>query len=181
MIDFCHEAERCNRLAESVFERFQEQEENETFNPRLLTAKQYRRELNTIFSDSDQFNRHLKLAFSGKSKVVSRFFNTTVYNITRFMEETRDKVDHWAEHVLHPLSQQLRDEKDTLDSYQQELNDIRQSGSDAGGRLKGLATLLEDTDTELEHCMATLNLLERFKPDDEKSKIVQFKQRKFSF
>ncbi|MEL0068998.1 MAG: hypothetical protein VW874_12110, partial [Gammaproteobacteria bacterium] len=70
---------------------------------------------------------------------------------------------------------------DTLDSYQQELNDIRQSGSDAGGRLKGLATLLEDTDTELEHCMATLNLLERFKPDDEKSNIVQFKQRKFSF
>ena len=181
MIDFCHEAERCNRLAESVFERFQEQEENETFSPRLLTAKQYRRELNTIFSDSDQFNRHLKLAFSGKSKVVSRFFNTTVYNITRFMEETRDKVDHWAEHVLHPLSQQLRDEKDTLDSYQQELIDIRQSGSDAGGRLKGLATLLEDTDTELEHCMATLNLLERFKPDDGKSNIVQFKQRKFSF
>ena len=181
MIDFCHEAERCNRLAESVFERFQEQEENETFSPRLLTAKQYRRELNTIFSDSDQFNRHLKLAFSGKSKVVSRFFNTTVYNITRFMEETRNKVDHWAEHVLHPLSQQLRDEKHTLDAYQQELNDIRQSGSDAGGRLKGLATLLEDIDTELEHCMATLNLLERFKPDDEKSNIVQFKQRKFSF
>jgi len=181
MIDLCHEAERCNRLAESVFERFQEHEENETFIPRLLTAKQYRRDLNQIFADSDQFNRHLKLALSGKSKVVSRFFNTTVYNIARFMEDTREKVDHWAAHVLHPLHQQLKDEKEMLDAYQEELNEIRQSGSDAGGRLKALDTLLSDLDIELEHCKATLNLLERFKPDDEKSNIVQFKERKFSF
>ena len=181
MIDFCHEAERCNRLVESVFQRFQEHEENETFIPRLLTAKQYRRDLSQIFTDSDQFNRHLKLALSGKSKVVSRFFNTTVYNIARFMEDTREKVDHWAAHALHPLHQQLKDEKVTLDTYQKELQDIRQSGSDADGRLKALNTLISDLDVEIEHCQATLNLLERFKPDHDKSNIVQFRERKFSF
>lgn len=181
MIDFCHEAERCNRLAESVFERFQENEENETFIPRLLTAKQYRRDLNTIFSDSDQFNRHLKLALSGKSRVVNRFFNTTVYNIARFMEDTRKKVDHWAAHVLHPLNQQLKDEKELLDSYQSELEAIRMSGSDAGGRIRALDTLLSDLEVEIDHCQATLDLLQRFKPDSEKSNIVQFKERKYSF
>ncbi len=181
MIDFCHEAERCNRLAESVFARYQEQEENETFVPRLLTAKQYRRDLNTIFSDSDQFNRHLKLALSGKSRVVNRFFNTTVYNITRFMEDIRAKVDHWASHVLHPLNQQLKDEKELLDTYQQELDEIRKSGSDASGRIKALDTLLADLEIEVEHCQATLDLLQRFKPESEKSNIIQFQERKFSF
>jgi hypothetical protein len=181
MIDFCHEAERCNRLAESVFEKFQETDSGESYIPRLLTAKRYRRELNAIFADSDQFNRHLQLALSGKSRVVSRFFNTTVFNITRFMEDTRDKVDHWSRHVLHPLSQQLKDQKATLDSYQNDLQQLKKTGSNASGQLKALETLLTDLDIEIEQCQATLELLERFKPEDEKSNIVQFQQRKFGF
>lgn len=181
MIDFCHEAERCNRLAESVFERFQEVDDGNDFNPRLLTAKQFRRELNAIFADSDQFNRHLQLALSGKSRVVSRFFNTTVFNITRFLENTREKVDRWAGHVLHPLSQQLKDQKETLDTYQSDLNNIRQSGSDATGRLRALETLIDDLSNEIEQCQSTLELLQRFKPEDEQSNIIQFQQRKFSF
>jgi septal ring factor EnvC (AmiA/AmiB activator) len=147
----------------------------------LLTAKRYRRELNAIFADSDQFNRHLQLALSGKSRVVSRFFNTTVFNITRFMEDTRDKVDHWSRHVLHPLSQQLKDQKATLDSYQNDLQQLKKTGSNASGQLKALETLLTDLDIEIEQCQATLELLERFKPEDEKSNIVQFQQRKFGF
>ncbi|MBT8449432.1 MAG: dynamin family protein, partial [Gammaproteobacteria bacterium] len=36
MIDFCHEAERCNRLAESTFERYQDDDNHDPFVPRLL-------------------------------------------------------------------------------------------------------------------------------------------------
>ena len=181
MIDFCHEAERCNRLAESIFERYQEQQAIENFIPRQLTAKKYRRELSTIFADSDQFNRHLKLAFSGQSKVVNRFFNTTVYNITRFFVETREKVDYWATHILLPLNQQLDDQKQTLDKYQSDLQSLRSSGSNVSGQIKALNALIEDIEAELEQCQSTLDLLERFKPEPEKSNIVQFQQRKFSF
>lgn len=183
MINFCHEAERCNRLAESVFERFHQQNEDKDkqFIPRLLTAKQYRRDLSAIFADSDQFNRHLKLAMSGKSQVVSRFFNTTVYNISCFLEATREKVDHWSKHVLHPLKLQLADQKKTLDNYQADLESFRKSGASASGRLKGLQTLIEDLNVEIEQCQETLKLLEHFKPNDEKSNIVEFQQRRFNF
>lgn len=181
MIDFCHEAERCNRLAESTFERYQDDDNHEPFVPRLLTAKRLRRELNTIFADSDQFNRHLRLAFSGRSKVVSRFFNTTVYNISQFLDATRIRVDEWSSHVLHPINQQLSEQKKLLDEYQSDLQNLRKSGSDASGRLKALNMLIEDIESELQICQNTADLLKRFKPEPEKSNIVQFQQKRFNF
>ena len=86
-------------------------------------------------------------------------------------------MDTWQEDE-HPW---LKDEKELLDTYQNELEEIRKSGSDAGGRIKALDTLLSDLEVEIEHCQATLDLLKRFKPDSEKSNIIQFKERKYSF
>ncbi|NNJ72871.1 MAG: hypothetical protein HKP09_06790 [Enterobacterales bacterium] len=181
MIDFCHEAERCNRLAESTFERYQDDDNHDPFVPRLLTAKRLRRELNTIFADSDKFNRHLKLAFTGRSKVVSRFFNTTVYNISQFLDGVRHRVDEWSTHVLHPINQQLSEQKRLFENYQNDFLAHRKSGSDASGRLKALNMLINDIESELELCQNTADLLKRFKPEPEKSNIVQFQQKRFNF
>jgi len=176
MVDFCHEAELGNKMAESIYNRFQEEHKLKTFSPRTLTAKHFRHELKNIIRDSDQFNRHLKLALSGKQQIVSRFFNTTVYNIRLFFEHTESKLDNWTENILHPLTHQVEDHRRVLDTHMDELKSIQKSGATAKGRLRALNSIIDDLDHELIQCRETIQLLEQYKPGEKKSNILQFKK-----
>jgi len=176
MVDFCHEAELGNKMAESIYDRFQEEHKLKTFSPRTLTAKHFRHELKNIIRDSDQFNRHLKLALSGKQQIVSRFFNTTVYNIRLFFEHTESKLDNWTENILHPLTHQVEDHRRVLDTHMDELKSIQKSGATAKGRLRALNSIIDDLDHELIQCRETIQLLEQYKPGEKKSNILQFKK-----
>ena len=176
IVEFCHEAELGNKMAQSIYERFQEEHKLKTFSPRTLTAKQFRHELKNIIRDSDQFNRHLKLALSGKQQIVSRFFNTTVYNIRLFFEHTESKLDNWTKNILHPLTHQVEDHRRLLDTHMDELKSIQRSGATAKGRLRALNSIIDDLDHELIQCRETIQLLEQYKPGEKESNILQFKK-----
>ncbi len=103
MVGFCHEAEMANKMAESIYNRFQQEHQLKPFSPRSIMAKQFRQELKNIVRDSDQFNLHLSLAITGRHQVVSRFFNTTVHNINKFFNQTKTSLDNWSNNILHPL------------------------------------------------------------------------------
>jgi hypothetical protein len=178
MIEFCREAELSNKMAQSIFERFQQQHKLENFTPRVLTAKSYHRELKTIIRDSDQFNQHLKLALSGQNQVTNRFFNTTVYNIHSFFEQTRIKLDNWANNILHPLVIQIDDHRSVLETHMSELKLIQDSDATATGRLRALKRMLSDADDELAQCRQTLELLDKFKPERKGSNVLQFPKKK---
>ena len=178
MIDFCREAELSNKMAASIYERFQQEHNLEIFTPRALTAKQYRLQLKNIIRDSDQFNRHLKLALSGKHQVVNRFFNTTVHNINNFFEETQNNLDSWTKNILHPLTHQVNDHRSVLETHMEELSSIQKSGATAKGRLRALTVIIEDLDHELIQCKETLALLDQFKPQEKHSNVLQFQKNK---
>ncbi|MCP4274440.1 MAG: hypothetical protein GY781_21150 [Gammaproteobacteria bacterium] len=176
MVEFCHEAELTNKMAESIYERFQEEHNLEAFSPRTLTAKHSRQELKHIIRDSDQFNRHLKLALSGKHQIVSRFFNTTVSNIRLFFKHTESKLENWTNNILHPLTHQVEDHRRVLDSHMDELKSMQKSGATAKGRLRALNSIIDDLDHELIQCSHTIQLLNQYKPEDKESNILQFKK-----
>ncbi len=176
MVEFCHEAELTNKMAESIYERFQEEHHLETFSPRTLTAKQFRQELKHIIRDSDQFNRHLKLALLGKQQIVSRFFNTTVHNIRLFFEHTESKLENWTNNILHPLTHQIEDHRRVLDTHMDELKSMQQSGATAKGRLRALSSIIDDLDHELIQCRETIQLLDQYKPGNKESNILHFKK-----
>ena len=177
MIEFCRETELSNKMALSIFERFQHEHKLDGFTPRVLTAKLYHRELKTIIRDSDQFNQHLKLALSGQHQVTNRFFNTTVYNIQTFFEQTRIKLDNWANNILHPLVHQIDDHRKVLETHMSELKLIQDSDATATGRLRALKRMLIDANDELEQCRQTLKLLDKFKPEHRGSNILQFRKK----
>ena len=178
MVEFCDEAKLCNKMASSIYQRFQHEHNLDLFTPRALTAKQYRQQLKSIISDSDQFSRHLKLALSGKHQVITRFFNTTVYNISIFFEHTEKKLNNWSNNILHPLIHQIEDHKNILDVHMSELKSMQKNGANASGRLRALTTIIDDVDHELIQCRATQHLLEQFKPQEKQSNILQFKNNK---
>ncbi len=176
MVTFCHEAEMTNKMAKSIYDKFQEEHHLEAFSPRTLTAKHYRLELKHIIRDSDQFTRHLKLALSGKQQIVSRFFNSTVYNIRLFFEHTNSKLENWTNNILHPLTHQIDDHRRVLDTHINELKSIQKSGATAKGRLKALNSIIDDLDHEMIQCTHTIQLLNQYKPRDKESNILQFKK-----
>jgi hypothetical protein len=178
MIEFCRETELSNKMAKSIFERFQHEHKLDNFSPRVLTAKLYHRELKAIIRDSDQFNQHLKLALSGQHQVTNRFFNTTVYNIQTFFDKTRIKLDNWAKNILHPLVHQVDDQRKVLEAHMSELKLIQDSDATATGRLRALKRMLSDVDDELGQCRQTLELLDKFKPVKKGSNILQFRKKK---
>ncbi len=178
MNDFCREAELTNKMAASIYERFQKEHDLESFEPRYLTAKLFHSELKNIIRDSDQFNRHLKLAFSGQDKVVTRFFNTTVYNIDSFFERTIEKLNNWTKNVLHPLTHQIEDHRTVLETHMDELLAIQKNDATTTGRLRALNIIINDLDHELIQCQETFSLLDKFRPIEKKSNILQFNRDK---
>jgi len=179
MHEFCREAELSNKMSQSIFERFQHEHHLDNFTPRLLTAKLFHRELKSIIRDSDQFNQHLKLALSGQHKVVNRFFNTTVHNVHSFFEHTRNKLENWSSNILHPLVHQVDDHRQVLETHMSELKAIQDNDASATGRLRALKLILSDVDDELVQCRNTLALLDKFKPEEKTSNILQFRKKKF--
>ena len=174
MIEFCHEAELTNKMAESIYGRFQQEHGMEPYAPRALTAKKYRSLLKNIIRDSDQFNRHLELALSGQHQVVNRFFNSTVHNISVFFEQTSEKLKNWSDNILHPLIHQVEDHKKVHDDYMIELKSIQKSGATTSSRIRALNTITDDMKHELLQCKQTLTLLDQFRPDQKRSNILQF-------
>ena len=179
MIEFCREAELTNKMAKSVFERFQHEHNLDNFTPRVLTAKLYHRQLKTIIRDSDQFNQHLKLVLSGQYQVMNRFFNTTVFNIQTYFEQTRIKLENWTNNILHPLVHQVDDHRKVLEFHMSELKLIKDNDATATGRLRALKIILSDVDDELEQCRHTLAMLDKFIPEKESCNILQFPNNKF--
>ena len=177
MIDFCREAELSNKMAISIYEKYQSEYGLEEFNPRRLTAKRFRSELQSLFKDADQFTSHLQLALTGQHQIVTRFFNTTVFNISEFFEKTRTRLNNWTDNVLHPLLHQINDHKRVLDHHLEELKSIQRSGASAASRLSALKLVLSDLDSEFEQCQTTLDILNQFKPNDERSTILDFRRR----
>ena len=178
MIEFCHEAELTNKMAESIYKKFQEEYELEPFTPRILTAKYFHRQLKDIIRDSDQFNRHVKLVLSSQPQVVNRFFNTTVYNITTYFEDTNVKLENWTKNIMHPLIHQVEDHRLVLDTHMKELELIHNNEANATDRINTLNTEIEDLDYEHKQCSNTLHLLDNYRPDEKSSNILQFNQNK---
>jgi hypothetical protein len=116
---------------------------------------------------------------SGQHQVTNRFFNTTVYNIQTFFEQTRVKLDNWANNILHPLVHQIDDHRKVLETHMSELKLIQDSDATASGRLRALKRMLIDANDELEQCHQTLKLLDKFKPVDKGSNILQFRKKKY--
>ncbi|MEM8832998.1 MAG: dynamin family protein [Pseudomonadota bacterium] len=179
MIEFCHEAELSNKMAESIYNKFQETHELVLLEPRLLPAKKFRRDIEQIFSDAEQFNQAFLLTVSQKSVAIRRFFSTTVAKIMQFFQRMRKECTLWSESITNPLLYQIKSHKELLDQHLHDLATLQTSSADSKGRLNALNTLLREIDAELEHAQNLLGLLSRpntLLPRD--NNVVDFRSRR---
>ncbi|MBI2381234.1 MAG: dynamin family protein [Gammaproteobacteria bacterium] len=149
MSELMREAELSNKMAESIYRKFQEEHQMELLAPKLIVSRRYQRQLQLILQESQQFNESLVLTLSEQSFMIRRFFATTVSRTLELLNTVRRDLIHWSQSVMSPLLQQLHEQRDLIDRHVQDLGALQQDGATAAGRLRALNTLVLELDQEL--------------------------------
>ncbi|MFZ5843942.1 MAG: dynamin family protein [Pseudomonadota bacterium] len=172
--DLSHQAELSNRMAESIYRKFENEHGLSKFEPRLLPARGFRRRLQEFIHDADELPRLMQIALNFESVAVRRFFTTTVAQITQFLQAVRRELVSWGQNVLAPLGQQLQSQRALVEQHLEQLEAMQKSGATAAGRIKALHTLQRDLDGELAAGRQLLQSLHAPAPETESTNIVEF-------
>lgn len=172
--ELSHQADLSNRMAESVYRKFENEFGLQRIEPRLLPARGFRRRLHEFIHDADELSRLMQIALNFESLAVRRFFTTTVAQITEFLQAVRRELHSWGQNALAPLSQQLASQKLTVEQHLQQLQNMQRTGATAAGRIKALNTLVMDLDGEAAQASQMLETLRSPPPEDEDSNVVAF-------
>lgn len=172
--ELSHQAELSNRMAESIYRKFENEFGLQRIEPRLLPARGFRRRLHEFINDADELPRLMQIALNFESLAVRRFFTTTVAQITDFLQAIRRELHSWGQNALAPLSQQLSTQRHTVEQHLQQLQAMQRSGATAAGRIKALNTLVMDLDGEAAQGVGMLNTLQSPPPEDEDNNVVAF-------
>ena len=172
--DLSHQAELSNRMAESIYRKFENEHGLNKFEPRLLPARGFRRRLQEFIHDADELPRLMQIALNFESVAVRRFFTTTVAQITQFLQAVRRELVSWGQNVLAPLGQQLQSQRTLVEQHLEQLEAMQKSGATAAGRIKALQTLQRDLDGELISGRELLASLTAPSPQAEQNNVVEF-------
>ncbi len=173
MTEFCREAELSNKMAESMYNKFERDFGIELLQPRYLRAKIYRRELNQILDEVSQVNRNVLFTFTEQSVAVKRFFGSTVSQITKYFKYLRQETRLWTRDVILPLFHQVNSLKDLLDANHKELTALHQNEATVEGRLKALNSLIFELDCEIKNAEKSLEKLTKVAPKRAVSNVVE--------
>lgn len=152
------EMELANKMARSIYDRFTQAHSLDKVQPRLMTPQRYRGQLIRIRRETELYNRQLKLTMTEQSYVVRSFFATTVSRISDLLKTMRQDLHTWSEEAVTPLMQHVQAHKTMVETHLQDLQELRQNGATAGGRLKALATLTLEFENELQEADRLLQL-----------------------
>jgi len=169
-----HQAELSNRMAESIYRKFESEHGLHKFEPRLLPARGFRRRLQEFIHDADELPRLMQIALNFESVSVRRFFTTTVAQITQFLQAVRRELVSWGHNVLAPLGQQLQSQRLLVEQHLEQLETMQKTGATAAGRIRALQTLQRDLDGELANGRELLGSLRAPPPPAESSNVVEF-------
>lgn len=147
--ELVREAELSNKMANSIYRKFQEEHQMRLLEPKLIVSKRYLRQLEAILLESQQFNENLVLTLSEQSFMIRRFFATTVNRLLALFNHIRRDLIQWSQSVMAPLVQQLHEHRDLIDGHVQNLNALQQNGATAAGQIKALTALIAELDSEL--------------------------------
>ncbi len=174
MNEFSREAELSNKMAVSMYSKFEKDFDVDLLEPRQIKARGIRKQLQSIFDDANHFNRNFLVTFSEQSVAVKRFFTTTVNNTAQYFKAIRNELLHWTKGVKNPLTQQVKSQKDLLASHHKQLLALQRNDATVEGQLKALKSLVLEVDTELVKADESLKALKRAAPKHARENVIKF-------
>ena len=121
------ESERARKTIRGIYRRFQSQHDFSVIQPKMFSVMRFRVELEMLYQEAEVFRNSPVMAATEKHFVVRRFFVTLVGRARMIFTTARHEIDSWLNGVLDPLSFQIQEYRDQMETRLQDLQKISHS------------------------------------------------------
>lgn len=121
------ESEQARKTIRSIYRRFQSQHDFSVVQPRMFSVMRFRVELEMLYQEAEIFRNSPVMAVTEKHFVVRRFLMSLVGRARMIFTTARREVAEWLDGVLDPLSLQIEQHREQMETRLQDLQKISRS------------------------------------------------------
>lgn len=125
MNEAAKQTELTNRLVKSIYNRFQNENEDTDIRPKLFSITSYKQEIDTLYQDAEEYRTSVYSTMTEQSFVIKKFFISLVSRARNIYYQLNKDADDWGKRALTPLIRQVKGHKKEL---RQRLDQLKKAG-----------------------------------------------------
>ncbi|MCU7940323.1 MAG: dynamin family protein [gamma proteobacterium symbiont of Bathyaustriella thionipta] len=138
MNEAAKQTELTNRLVKSIFNRFQNENEDTDIKPKLFSIASYKQEIDTLYQDAEEYRTSVYSTMTEQSFVIKKFFISLVSRARNIYYQLNKDADDWGKRALTPLIRQVKGHKKELHLRLDQLKKAGQSRDSISERITSL-------------------------------------------
>ncbi len=127
MQEAAKQTELTNRLVKSIYNRFQNQNEQTDIKPKLFSITSYKQEIETLYEDAEEYRTRVYSTMTEQSFVIKKFFISLVSRARNIYYQLNKDADDWGRRALTPLIRHVKAHKKELQARLDQLKKAGQS------------------------------------------------------
>lgn len=108
------QTELTNRLVKSIYNRFQNENEDSDVKPKLFSINSYKQDIEILYQDADEYRTSVYSTMTEQSFVIKKFFISLVSRARNLYYQLNKDADDWGKRALTPLIRQVKAHKREL-------------------------------------------------------------------
>ncbi|MCP3851309.1 MAG: hypothetical protein GY694_13865 [Gammaproteobacteria bacterium] len=160
MDEAAKQTELTNRLVKSIYNRFQNENEDSDVRPKLFSIASYKQEIETLYQDAEEYRTSVYSTMTEQSFVIKKFFISLVSRARNLYYQLNKDADDWGRRALTPLIRQVKAHKNELKLRLEQLKKAGQSRDTITDRVSGLkkeAKVLQKHVFDINKMLTTIN------------------------
>jgi len=160
MDEAAKQTELTNRLVKSIYNRFQNENEDSDVRPKLFSIASYKQEIETLYQDAEEYRTSVYSTMTEQSFVIKKFFISLVSRARNLYYQLNKDADDWGKRALTPLIRQVKAHKKELKLRLEQLKKAGQSRDTITDRVSGLkkeAKVLQKHVFDINKMLTTIN------------------------
>jgi len=160
MNEAAKQTELTNRLVKSIYNRFQNENEDSDVKPKLFSIAAYKQEIEALYEDAEEYRTSVYSTMTEQSFVIKKFFISLVSRARNLYYQLNKDADDWGKRALTPLIRQVKAHKKELKLRLEQLKKAGQSRDTIADRviiLKKEAKVLQKFIFDVNKMLTTIN------------------------
>ena len=138
MDEAAKQTELTNRLVKSIYNRFQNENEETDIKPKLFSISSYKQEIEALYQDAEEYRTSVYSTMTEQSFVIKKFFISLVSRARNIYYQLNKDADDWGKRALTPLIRHVKAPKKDLQSRLDQLKKAGESRDTISDRVTGL-------------------------------------------
>ncbi|MCK5649077.1 MAG: dynamin family protein [Gammaproteobacteria bacterium] len=114
MVEAAKQADLTNRLVKSIYNRFQNENEDAEVKAKLFSIASYKQEIDALYLDAEEYRTSVYSTMTEQNFVIKKFFISLVSRARNLYYQLNKDADDWGRRALTPLIRQVKAHKKEL-------------------------------------------------------------------